>query len=88
MHLVDDTGNIVGQWDGSGAAWEGWREQDELIQQHDIQLPDTMPPGTYQIWAGLYDPGTGQRWQIFSPSDSQQEGDNRFFLGELIVDVP
>ncbi len=88
IHIVDDAGNIVAQWDGLGAAWEGWREQDVLLQYHQIQFPDTMPAGAHQIWVGLYDPDSGQRWPIDTPNDNLADGDNRFLLGELNIDRP
>jgi hypothetical protein len=77
MHLTDASGNIVAQWDGLGAAWEGWRADDALLQRHTLTIPETAFPGTYQIWAGLYHPGTGERWQTDS-------GD-RILLSELVI---
>jgi hypothetical protein len=78
MHLTDASGNIVAQWDGLGAAWEGWRANDGLLQRHTLTIPETAFPGTYQIWAGLYHPGTGERWQTDS-------GD-RILLSELVIE--
>jgi hypothetical protein len=47
-----------------------------------------MPPGAFQVWVGLYDPGSGQRWKVDSPGDGLVDGDNRFLLDELNVDGP
>jgi len=85
VHVVDDAGRIVAQWDGLGAAWEGWRAQDVLIQFHELQFPDTMPDGTYQIWAGVYDPGSGQRWSVDNAPEALVDEDNRFLLGTVTV---
>lgn len=64
IHLLDDDGAIVAQWDGLGAAWQGWRMGDVLTQQHMLQLPSDLPAGTYPMVAGLYDPQTLERWHL------------------------
>ncbi len=69
IHLLDADGRIAVQWDGLGAIWQGWRQGDQLQQIHDILLPDDLPPGSYQIRAGLYHPDTGQRWLTEDGSD-------------------
>jgi len=62
IHVYGSDGQIVAQWDGLGAAWEGWRTGDGLIQVHEISLPEGLPSGTYQLVAGVYEPDTGRRW--------------------------
>ena len=64
VHLRDAAGQIVAQWDGLGAAWEGWRLGDTLVQVATIVRPESLPPGDYQVVAGLYDPLTNQRWRF------------------------
>jgi Dolichyl-phosphate-mannose-protein mannosyltransferase len=69
IHLLDSSGQIVAQWDGLGAAWEGWRAGDILWQQHTLTLPAALPPGQYQLRAGLYQPETGSRWLTAAGAD-------------------
>ncbi|MBX3057010.1 MAG: phospholipid carrier-dependent glycosyltransferase [Anaerolineae bacterium] len=69
IHLLDDQGNIAAQWDGLGAAWEGWQPGDALLHSHTIPLPDNLPPGTYEVRLGLYHPQTGQRWLVETGAD-------------------
>ena len=69
VHLRDAAGQIVAQWDGLGAAWEGWRLGDTLVQMSTIVLPETLAPGDYQVVAGLYDPLTNQRWRFADGQD-------------------
>ena len=69
IHLLDGSGQIAAQWDGLGAVWQGWRPGDQLQQIHDILLPADLPPGSYDIRAGLYHPGTGQRWLAADGAD-------------------
>jgi hypothetical protein len=79
--MTDVEEKIVAQWDGLGAAWEGWREGDLLVQAHEIPVPQNISEGSYQLWTGLYDPETGTRWQL-------ESGDDRLLLGELQIREP
>lgn len=62
IHLLDETDEIVAQWDGLSAAWEGWRRGDSLIHVHSLETADVQPGG-HRLVAGLYDPESGDRWQ-------------------------
>jgi hypothetical protein len=61
VHLLDEQGRLVSQWDGLGAAWQGWREGDILVQLHELPT-DGMPTGEYTLAAGLYHPERLERW--------------------------
>ena len=65
MHAVDPDGDIVAQWDGLGTVWEGWRAGGKLIQLHTLDLPsiDIELFDSLQLWVGLYEPNSLQRWQ-------------------------
>jgi hypothetical protein len=76
VHVVDGAGNIVAQWDGLGAHWRGWRDKDLLWQTHEIVLPAEMAPGDYEVWLGIYYPGSGVRWQTAA-------GDDRLLLSMI-----
>jgi hypothetical protein len=62
IHLLDEAGQLVAQWDGLGAAWEGWREGDVLAQVSELPIAG-VPAGQYRLVAGLYDPESLQRRQ-------------------------
>ncbi len=64
VHLLDETGDLATQWDGLGLAWEGWRQDDVVRQQHSLTLPADLPAGTYRLVAGLYDSQTQERWRL------------------------
>ncbi len=70
VHLLDEQGNLVAQWDGLGVAWQGWRMGDILFQDHQLPLPADMVDGSYQLVVGLYNPQTGQRWRTEDGADS------------------
>ncbi len=75
IHLLDAQGNIAAQWDGLGAAWEGWQPNDALLHTHTISLPDDLPTGSYEVRLGLYNPQTGQRWLTETGEDHVVIGD-------------
>lgn len=81
IHMTDMKGNIIAQWDGLGASWEGWREGDLLVQAHELSVPQNISEDSYQLWTGLYDPETGIRWQL-------ESGDDRLLLGEVQIREP
>lgn len=73
IHVLDEFGQIVAQWDGLGAAWEGWREGDTLMQVSELSLKD-VAPGNYHVVAGLYDPESMERWRSTSGEDALELG--------------
>ncbi len=74
LHVLDENGLIAAQWDGLGAAWEGWRAEDTLAQVQTVALPPQLPAGTYRLVTGLYDPETNQRWRFAGGQDVVQLG--------------
>lgn len=74
VHVLDQSGQLVAQWDGLSAAWEGWRPGDTLMQLATVTLPDSAPPGAYRVVAGLYDPLTNQRWRFADGQDGVELG--------------
>jgi hypothetical protein len=79
LHLVDESGQIVAQWDGLDIAWEGWRAGDTLWQQHKMDLPPELPPEQYELHLGLYDLETGTRWLTSAGADY-------LLLDSLVID--
>ncbi|MFN2134640.1 MAG: phospholipid carrier-dependent glycosyltransferase [Candidatus Promineifilaceae bacterium] len=61
VHALDADGRIVAQWDGLGAAWQGWLQGDRLLQVQELSWPESAQPVT--LVTGVYDPQTGERWQ-------------------------
>lgn len=74
VHVLDRSGQLVAQWDGLSAAWEGWRLGDTLAQLATVTLPESAPPGAYRVVAGLYDPLTNQRWRFADGQDGVELG--------------
>jgi hypothetical protein len=70
IHLLDAQGEIVAQWDGLGAAWQGWQPGDALLHTHTLPLPADLPAGAYELRLGVYHPESGVRWQTADQSDA------------------
>jgi hypothetical protein len=64
VHLIDENGQIVAQSDGEPAAWTrpttGWLPGEIILDAHNLSTAN-LPPGSYQLHIGLYDPDTGVR---------------------------
>jgi hypothetical protein len=59
VHLLDAEGNLVAQHD-NGPWWEvaiptsTWQPGEKLRDQHRLDLPADLPPGSYQLQIGVY----------------------------------
>ncbi|MFN8533567.1 MAG: hypothetical protein U0556_08480 [Dehalococcoidia bacterium] len=64
-HLQDQAHVVVAQHDGPPVdgrrPTSGWRQGEALVDFHQIQIPADLPPGRYQVVAGMYVPATGDR---------------------------
>jgi len=53
-HLLDGDGGLRGQHDGAGFPTVSWRAGDLVLNRFSIPFSPDLPPGRYQVWAGLY----------------------------------
>ncbi|MGB0387966.1 MAG: hypothetical protein ACPGWR_24380 [Ardenticatenaceae bacterium] len=64
-HLIGPDGNLYAQRDlepGDGLLpTNGWARGEYVTTNYAIPLPPEMPPGSYQLRVGLYDPVTNER---------------------------
>ena len=67
VHLYDAAGALVAQHDGPPGDGRVpvtlWNTGDILREVHPIPLPAGLPPATYTLAVGLYDPATGERFR-------------------------
>jgi len=65
VHLTDGTGRPVAQHDGppcgGGCPTTTWAPGDEIVDRETVTLPGSLPPGSYGLTIGLYDPNSGAR---------------------------
>ena len=84
-HLLDETGEIVAQvdyvplWDARRPT-TAWDDPNEILlgREFVLSLPEHLPPATYQLVSGFYNPVTWQR--LLSP-----DGSDRIELAEITV---
>jgi hypothetical protein len=89
VHLVDSDGKLWAQHDGEPGFFftptTRW-QPGELIEDHhglEWQEPGALPSGHYLLFAGLYDPATGNRLPVVAP-DGTPSGD-QVLLAEFDV---
>lgn len=74
VHLLDADGNIVAQTDRQPvnglAATDVWQPADLIRDPVPFALPDSLPPGRYELRLGVYLRETGQRLPVSSGGDS------------------
>ncbi len=68
VHLLDSAGTKVAQRDGQPVLWmrptSTWHAGEQIIDRYALPLSSTIPPGSYTIAVGLYDPVSGQRLPV------------------------
>jgi 4-amino-4-deoxy-L-arabinose transferase-like glycosyltransferase len=73
LHVLNEAGQVVAQGDGPPLGGQYptsvWRPGQYLADERQIMLPPDIPPGRYQLVAGLYWPANGQRLAITSNPD-------------------
>jgi len=69
-HLVSPEGQVVAGHDGPPAGGQQptdrWEPGQTIADYHPIAMPAGLPPGRYQLEAGLYDPATGERLPVLN----------------------
>lgn len=81
VHILDSTGSIVTQadrWPG-GVPSNIWSQDQVIIDEYHLILPEDMAPGDYRIVTGLYTASNGKRLPAFDNSGENIDGD-LFFL--------
>ncbi|MEM7347643.1 MAG: hypothetical protein AAF485_25700, partial [Chloroflexota bacterium] len=74
IHLVDREGQALAQTDGQPVYWvrptSTWEVDETIVDRHALWIPESINPGQYQIFVGLYQPETGQRLQTDTGEDT------------------
>jgi hypothetical protein len=78
LHLISSAGLLVAQDDGLPDAGtvttSGLSSGMQIIDVHTLKLPSTLPPGNYQMEAGLYNAGTLTRLPLATGGDAVRLG--------------
>ena len=72
VHVVGRDGQMVGQWDQVPAAGKaptsGWAPGQLIADEYRVPVQAGTSDGPYQVYVGMYDPATGTRLDVTSPS--------------------
>ena len=84
IHITPlNDGRPVAQYDGypnSGfTPTTRWEAGEIVITREMVDIPETLPPGTYNVWAGVYEWRTLERWPVLGREDG------RIYLGTIEV---
>lgn len=90
VHLVDDAGNLRAQHDGDPVhgftPTTRWLPGEVIIDRHDIVLPADLPPGHYNLLAGMYEFATVRNLMPLDDEEARHLG-NRVPLGEITISL-
>ncbi len=53
-HLLDEDGNLRGQYDVAGFPTDSWQAGDLVLSRFPISVPPDLAPGRHSVWVGLY----------------------------------
>lgn len=89
VHLRNAAGRVI--WEGGsfqpgGRATSQWIEELYLEERSPIDIPATVPPGTYQLELGLYDPETLTPLSVLNEAGNPV--DARLIVGSVEVARP
>ena len=89
VHLVAPGRGDVAQDDHQpgrgGAPTRLWFPDMVVSDPYRLELEEGLAPGTYELWAGFYRPGTGQRLPAVRQATGQRWQDDLVYLGVLAV---
>jgi hypothetical protein len=88
VQLLSPEGQLVTQRDSQPLdgfrPTSTWRPGQEITDSYGLLLPDTLPPGAYQLVVGMYDGETGDRLKV--SGESIQTGADMILLAEIWVE--
>ncbi len=82
-HLMSTEERLVSQYDGPGVSSLYWHPGDRLVTWFSIPIPSDLPPGSYDIYAGLYTWPQLERTPVRSTNGS----DDRLRLTSVTVEA-
>lgn len=79
VHLVGPDGQLVGQKDNPPRRGthptSSWLQGENITDEYVVPVPDTLPPGAYSVYVGMYDPGSGQRLPAWDANNARWPAD-------------
>jgi hypothetical protein len=89
VHLVDDNRRIVAEdnrepRDGAYPMSQ-WVAGDWVEARYTLAIPADLPPGSYALWVGLWDPATGRRAAFFDDDNFDDPDSDHVVLTTLVI---
>jgi hypothetical protein len=91
-HVLNAAGQRVAQIDvppgGPRAPTSAWHPGHYITWYHPVPLGTDLPPGTYWLAVGLYDPANGARLPLHHtrpPPDAPDDGSGALLLGPVKI---
>lgn len=90
VHLADSAESPpIAQSDGIPVDWlrptKGWRSAEILTDARTLELPSELPPGTYSLFVGFYDPESGVRLPVTQAGMLQPDNQLRLALVPVVT---
>jgi hypothetical protein len=60
-----------------------WQPGERVHDTYALTIPNDLPPGTYDLWLGVYYWATGER--LSATRDGAPQPDNRLLLGRVVI---
>ncbi len=87
LAVANDAGDLHVTALPPGYDWlppQDWKTRDHVVSRYDLQLPDALPPGTYDLAFAVLDVKTGE---VMLPAGTEDlDPDPRWMLGETWFD--
>jgi hypothetical protein len=90
LHMLDAQGKLISQddnppiVDGLVRSTTTYRPGEGINQLHRLEIPAGLPPGQYQLYAGVYDRQSVVRWP--AQQDGRPAKDDLVFLGTITIE--
>jgi hypothetical protein len=89
VHLVDASRRIVAEdnrepRDGAYPMSQ-WVAGDWVEARYTLAIPADLPPGSYALWVGLWDPATGRRAAFFDDDNVYDPDSDHVVLTTLVI---
>jgi 4-amino-4-deoxy-L-arabinose transferase-like glycosyltransferase len=89
IHLVGPAGQDVAQDDhppqNGNYPTRLWFPGAIVLDPYRLKLADDLEPGTYELWAGLYRPESGERLPAIAQGTGQSWQDDLVYIGALVI---
>ena len=88
VHLTGNDGKVWAQSDalpeGGVAPTTTWLTGQVIVDEHNLDVNNGIPPGEYTLFAGFYDAESGYRETLFNTS-GEPEVDDQIQIGKIVV---